>query len=191
MFRIFCTSAVYSSTSRVLILTALTWGYNQQVITWRSMQFFTRTTGLHLRFSLPLPWNKNDSNNSPCPPHGPKGQACPMGFQGVGAVEGEWWQVNWTICPHYSFLLGDKETTAFHSDYSFFLAGIWREWVQVHEWHPRGRRKKTFHPFVLITSVSLFLELYFSHSMPAIHISVIWEYMCLKYPSLYSNHCYW
>ena len=57
-----------------------------------------------------------------------------------------------------------KEAPAFHSDYSFFWAGIWREWVQVHEWHPRGRRKKTFHPFVLITSVSLFLELYFSHS---------------------------
>ena len=119
MFRIFCTSAVYSSTSRVLILTALTWGYNQQVITWRSMQFFTRTTGLHLRFSLPLPWNKNDSNNSPCPPHGPKGQACPMGFQEVGAEEGAWWQVDWTMRPHDSFLLGDKETTAFHGDYSF------------------------------------------------------------------------
>ena len=118
MFRIFCTSAVYSSTSHVSILTALTFGCNQQVITWRSVQFFTRTTRLHLRFPLPLPRNKNDSNNSP--PHGPKGQACPMGFQGMGAEEGGWQQANWTMRPHESFLLGDKETTAFHSDYSFF-----------------------------------------------------------------------
>ena len=66
--------------------------------------------------------------------------------------------------PYDSSLLGDKEAPAFHSDYSFFLAGIWREWVQVHEWHPRGRRKKTFHPFVLITIVSLFLDLYSSPS---------------------------
>ena len=182
MFRKFCSSAVYSPTPHVLILTALTCGYNQQVITWRNVQFFTRTTRLYLRFPLSLPWNKNDSNNSP--PHGPKGQACPMGFQGVDAEEGGWWQVNWTMHPHDSFLLGDKETTAFHSDYSFFWAGIWREWVQVHEWHPRGRRKKTFHPFVLITLGSLFLDLY-SSSSNACHTDIsIWEYMCFEYPIL-------
>ena len=45
-----------------------------------------------------------------------------------------------------------------------FLASIWREWVQVRECHSRGRRKKTFHPFVLITFVSLFLDLYSSPS---------------------------
>ena len=45
-----------------------------------------------------------------------------------------------------------------------FLAGIWREWVQVREWHSRGRRKKTFHPFVLIRFVSLLLDLYSSPS---------------------------
>ena len=190
MFRKFCSSAVYSPTPHVLILTALTCGYNQQVITWRNVQFFTRTTRLYLRFPLSLPWNKNDSNNSP--PHGPKGQACPMGFQGVDAEEGGWWQVNWTMHPHDSFLLGDKETTAFHSDYSFFstqaFEGNGCKYMNGTQ-EGEGRRPFThlysshLSPFSLTFTLPL--------QMPATQISVFGNTCVLSIPSLYSNHCYW
>ena len=180
MSRKFCSSAVYSPTPHVLILTALTCGYNQ-------VQFFTRTMRLYLRFPLSLPWNKNDPNNSP--PRGPKGQACPMGFQGVDAEERGWLQVNWTMHLHDSFLLGDKETTALHSDYSFF--GRHLKGMGASTWMTPKREKKEDLSPIRTHHICFSFPCTLPLQMAATQISVFGNTCVLSIPSLYSNHCYW
>lgn len=162
MFRIFCTSAVYSSTPHVFIFTALTCGYNQQVITRRSVQFFKRTTKLHLRF----PFLYSGTRMIQTIPH-PMVQRAKLvqwvfkGWAPLREGDGNKWIEPCVLIIH--FFWKTKRPLLFTVIIAF-LAGIWREQVQVDEWHPRGRRKKTFHPFVLVTFVSLFLDLYSSLS---------------------------
>ena len=55
MFRKFCSSAVYSSVPRVLILTAFTCGYNQQVITCKVCSFSQEQWDCILDFPFPYP----------------------------------------------------------------------------------------------------------------------------------------
>ena len=55
MFRKFCSSAVYSSVPHVLILTALTCGYNQQVITCKVCSFSQEQRDCILDFPFPYP----------------------------------------------------------------------------------------------------------------------------------------
>ena len=181
MFRKFCSSAVYSSTPHVLILTALTCGYNQQVITCKVCSFSQEQRDCILDFPFPYPRTRMIQ----IIPH-PMVQRVMLVqwvFKGWALRKGDGSKWIEPYVPMIHLFWETKRPLLFTVIIAF-LAGIWREWVQVREWHSRGRRKKTFHPFVLITFVSLFLDLYSSPSN-ACHTDIsIWEYMCFEYPIL-------
>ena len=162
MFRKFCSSAVYSSVPRVLILTAFTCGYNQQVITCKVCSFSQEQRDCILDFPFPYPGTR--MIQTILHPMVQRARLVQWVFKGWVLRKGDGSKRIEPCVPMIHLFWETKRPLLFTVIIEFFLAGIWREWVQVHEWHPRGRRKKTFHPFVLITFVSLFLDLYSSPS---------------------------
>ena len=189
MFRKFCSSAVYSSVPRVLILTAFTCGYNQQVITCKVCSFSQEQRDCILDFPFPYPGTRMIQTI----PHPmvQRARLVQWVFKGWVLRKGDGSKRIEPCVPMIHLFWETKRPLLFTVIIVFFWQAFEGNGCKYMNGTQGGEGRRPFthsysshlSPFSLTFTLPL--------QMPATQISVIWEYMCFKYSSLYSNHCCW
>ena len=179
MFRKFCSSAVYSSVPHVLILTALTCGYNQQVITCKVCSFSQEQRDCILDF--PFPYPRTRLIQTIPHPMVQRAKLVQWVFEGWALRKGDGSKWIKPCIPIIHFFWETKKPLLFTVIIVFFWQAFEGNGCKYLNGTQEGEGRRPFthlysshlSPFSLTFTLPL--------QMPATQISVIWEYMCFEY----------
>ena len=175
----FCSSAVYSSVPHVLILTALTCGYNQQVITCKVCSFSQEQRDCILDF--PFPYPRTRLIQTIPHPMVQRAKLVQWVFKGWALRKGDGSKWIKPCIPIIHFFWETKKPLLFTVIIVFFWQAFEGNGCKYLNGTQEGEGRRPFTHFYSSHLSPFSLTFTLPLQMPATQISVIWEYMCFEY----------